>query len=78
MTHTFFAFDLGATSGRSMLGSLHDGQLELKELTRFPNKIIRIHDRYYWDIFALFEELKNGLKAASAQGVGIDAIGIDT
>src|SRR5690554_4096249 len=74
----FFAFDLGATSGRSILGTLSNGRFELQELTRFPNKIIRVHDKYYWDILALFDELKNGLKTASNQGIKIDAIGIDT
>ncbi|MDU1892171.1 MAG: rhamnulokinase family protein [Dysgonomonas sp.] len=77
-THHFFAFDLGATSGRSILATLSDNKLELKELTRFPNKIIRVHDKYHWDILALFDELKNGLKAAAALNIRIDAIGIDT
>lgn len=77
-THHFFAFDLGATSGRSILATLSDNKLELKELTRFPNKIIRVHDKYYWDILALFDELKNGLKAVAALNIKIDAIGIDT
>lgn len=77
-THNFLAFDIGATSGRSIIGSLTNGKLELKELTRFPNKIIRIHDKYYWDIFALFDALKDGLKAAASQNIKIDAIGIDT
>lgn len=76
--HHFFAFDLGATSGRSILATLSDNKLELKELTRFPNKIIRVHDKYYWDILALFDELKNGLKVVSSLGVKIDSIGIDT
>lgn len=77
-THHFFAFDLGATSGRSILATLSENKVELKELTRFPNKIIRVHDKYYWDIYALFDELKNGLKAVSALGIEIDSIGIDT
>jgi rhamnulokinase len=77
-THNFLAFDIGATSGRSIIGSLTNGKLELQELTRFPNKIIRIHDKYYWDIFALFDALKDGLKAAASQNIKIDAIGIDT
>ncbi|MDR2691813.1 MAG: rhamnulokinase [Dysgonamonadaceae bacterium] len=77
-THNFLAFDIGATSGRSIIGSLTGNNLELKELTRFPNKIIRTGDKYYWDIFALFDALKDGLKAASAQNIKIDAIGIDT
>lgn len=77
-TYNFFAFDLGATSGRSILGTLKDGKLELKELTRFPNKIIRVHDKYYWDIFALFDELKTGLSVIASQNITLDAIGIDT
>ncbi|MDR1743209.1 MAG: rhamnulokinase, partial [Dysgonamonadaceae bacterium] len=76
--HNFLAFDLGATSGRSILATLQDGKLSLRELTRFPNKIIRVFDKYYWDLFALCEELKNGLKAVSTEGLEISSIGIDT
>jgi len=77
-SHYFFAFDLGATSGRSILGILQDGKIELKELTRFPNKIIRVRDKYYWDIFALYEALKEGLSTAVSQNIRLDSIGIDT
>jgi len=76
--HHFFAFDLGATSGRSILATLEDGELQLRELTRFPNKIIRVHDKYYWDIFVLYEALKEGLTVAASEGIEIDSIGIDT
>ena len=75
-THYFYAFDLGATSGRSVLAKIEDDKITLKELTRFPNKIIRINDKYYWDIYMLFDALKEGLKAT--EGIKIDAIGIDT
>ena len=47
----FIAFDLGATSGRCMAGSLSDKGLELKELTRFPNSMLLVGGHYYWDIF---------------------------
>lgn len=77
-THHFFAFDLGATSGRAMLATLKDGKLELEELTRFPNKIMRIGDKYYWNIFALYEALLDGLRAAAARGIEPCSIGIDT
>ncbi|GAB6123433.1 rhamnulokinase [Dysgonomonas termitidis] len=77
-TYNFLAFDIGATSGRSIIGTLCNGKVELKELTRFPNKIIHIHDKYYWDVFALYEALKDGMRAASSQNIKIDAIGIDT
>lgn len=77
-THHFFALDLGATSGRSILATIENGQMKMKELTRFPNKIIRVQNKYYWDILALFEALRDGLAAVSAENVTIDAIGIDT
>lgn len=74
----FLAFDIGATSGRSILGTIQNNKLELQELTRFPNKIIRIGDKYYWDIFALYEALKEGLRTVASRNIEIDAIGIDT
>jgi len=78
MEKNFIAFDIGATSGRSIIGTLAGDKLELKEITRFPNKLIRMHDKFYWDIFALYEALKDGLKTAASQHIKIDAIGIDT
>ena len=56
MEHTyFFAVDLGATSGRTILGCLGEGKMELKELTRFPNHIIETGGHCYWaNIFFLF------------------------
>ena len=48
--HYFLAFDLGATSGRSMLGMLEGDKFEIRELTRFPNAIMELHGKYYWNI----------------------------
>lgn len=76
--HHFLAFDIGATSGRSIIGTIKDNRLELKELTRFPNKLINISGKYYWDIFALYDALKEGLQAVRSQNIEISAIGIDT
>lgn len=76
--HHFLAFDIGATSGRSILAKLEDNKLTLKELTRFPNKIINVQGKFYWDIYVLFEALKEGLRAAVAENVKIEALGIDT
>ena len=74
----FFAVDLGATSGRTILGSLHDGKLELKELTRFPNPIIESCGHCYWDIYALYHEIIKGLKVVALEGITIESVGIDT
>lgn len=79
MRHTyFFAVDLGATSGRTILGILGDGKMELKELTRFPNHIIETCGHCYWDIYALYREIINGLKVVAKENIPIQSIGIDT
>lgn len=79
MTQThFFAVDLGATSGRTILGTLSEGSLELRELTRFTNPIIETGGHFYWDIYALYNEIIGGLKVVAREGVEIASIGIDT
>ena len=56
MEHTyFFAVDLGATSGRTILGCLGEGKMELKELTRFPNHIIETRGHCYWGYLCLIQ-----------------------
>ncbi|MDR2472016.1 MAG: rhamnulokinase [Tannerella sp.] len=76
--HYFLAFDLGATSGRSILGSLQGDDFEMRELTRFPNAVMQLHGRYYWDIAGLYKSLKEGLKECARQGIRPTSIGIDT
>ncbi len=75
---SFLAFDLGATSGRSILGTIENGRLQMKKLTRFPNQILQIGAHFHWNIYSLFEHLKAGLVAAKKEGVEITSIGIDT
>lgn len=74
----FMAVDLGATSGRTILGSLQEGKLKQEELTRFPNHIIQTGGHFYWDIFALYNEIIRGLKTVATRGVRLTSIGIDT
>ncbi len=74
----FFAVDLGATSGRTILGSLQDGKLTQREISRFPNYIIRTGGHLYWDIYALYNEIVKGLRLVAEEGVEIASIGIDT
>ena len=79
MTQThFFAVDLGATSGRTILGTLSEGSLELRELTRFANPIIETGGHFYWDIYALYNEIIGGLKVVAREGIEITSVGIDT
>ena len=77
-TKSFLAFDLGATSGRSILGTLSDSGLETRELTRFPNNILKIGSHCFWNIYDLFEKIKEGLCAAGKENVKIESVGIDT
>lgn len=77
-TKYFFAVDLGATSGRTILGKLKDGKLETEELTRFPNVITQIGGHFYWNVLSLYSEIIRGLKAAAQLNVKIESIGIDT
>lgn len=77
MSH-FLAIDLGATSGRTILGTLADGRLTLEELTRFPNSIVRHGGRCYWNIWSLYDEILRGLRAAAERKVELTSIGIDT
>ncbi|MBR1666682.1 MAG: rhamnulokinase [Bacteroidaceae bacterium] len=74
----FFAVDLGATSGRTILGTIVDGKLEQRELTRFPNQIIETGGHFFWDIFALYNEILRGLKVVADEHLDIASIGIDT
>ena len=74
----FFAVDLGATSGRTIIGSISDGRFELEEVTRFPNNLIETGGHFYWDIYALYFEMIRGLKEVAGRGLEITSIGIDT
>jgi len=77
-TKYYFAVDLGATSGRTILGSLTEGRLQLEELTRFPNNLIETGGHFYWDIYALYFEMIRGLKEVTRRGITLTSIGIDT
>ncbi len=75
---TYLAIDFGGGSGRVLAGTLHDRRLEMMVLHRFPNRQVRLGNHVYWDFPALFEDMKDGLKKAAAQGLHVSGIGIDT
>ena len=79
MKQCFFAVDLGATSGRTILGAFTPAGLELEEVNRFPNHLIEAGGHFYWDIYELYRHIVEGLKQAARKGdVEITSIGIDT
>ena len=78
MNNAMIAIDIGASSGRHMLGQVKNGRLELTELYRFSNGAQRKNGRLCWDIDRLFAEILNGLRTARAQGITPRSVAIDT
>ena len=76
-TH-YLACDLGADSGRLMLGTLDRGKIFLEELHRFPNGPVKASGALHWNIDGLFQELKTGLKKAAARQLPIASISTDS
>jgi rhamnulokinase len=74
----FLAFDLGATSGRAIIGTIENDKLTSEEVYRFPNGVKEIEGKYYWDIQALFGHFISALEKVAKMGVEIESIGIDT
>ena len=72
LTNNFFAVDLGATSGRTILGTLKGNKISFKEITRFTYPIVEVCGHYHWDILNLYNEIINGLKCVK-QSVGLDS-----
>jgi rhamnulokinase len=82
-SNTYAAVDLGAESGRVILGTLEDGKLSLSEVNRFSNKPERLPDGLHWDVLRLWSEIKSGISQAAAksngglEGIGMDTWGVD-
>jgi len=75
----FLAFDLGAESGRAVVGHLEDDNLRLEEIHRFPNGPVQVLDSLHWDVLRLWSEIKHGLGlAAKAYSGDLASIGLDT
>jgi rhamnulokinase len=77
------AFDLGASSGRGVLGKLQDDRLRIREIHRFPNGMVSVRGHLHWNIFGLLEHIKDGLRLCAREmdyppdSVGIDTWGVD-
>lgn len=72
------AYDLGASSGRALLGRLEGNKIVTEDLHRFPNDPVQVGDRLHWDILRLYHELKQGLLKAKHQGVEVKSLAIDS
>lgn len=75
---TFAAADLGAESGRVIVGRLRGDQLNLEETHRFANTPVSLPDGIHWNVLSLLEQIRFGLSTAVATHGKLDGIGIDT
>lgn len=79
-TENYVAVDLGAGSGRVVLGSFDGQRLALEELHRFPNPGVEVLGHLHWDALRLFSEMKEGLRKTAARkpvSLGVDTWGVD-
>lgn len=74
----FLAFDLGAESGRALVGILKEDKLVVEEIHRFVNRPVEILGRLYWNVPQIFQEIKEGINKAFSKYPHIESIGIDT
>jgi rhamnulokinase len=77
-THHYIAVDLGAESGRVMLATLENGRVALEEIHRFPNGPVRLAATLRWDVLALWEAIKEGLRIVARRGLAISSISVDS
>jgi rhamnulokinase len=76
---TYLAFDLGAESGRAILGRFHSGRLSIEEIGRFRNEPVINNGGLHWDVPRLWLEMKTILRSVGSHGVNrLDGIGVDT
>ncbi len=77
-TSDYLALDLGAESGRGLLGRFDGDRLTLDEVHRFPNGPVRLLDTLHWDVLRLFDDVKVALGKAAAGRPGLEGVGVDT
>lgn len=79
-TNSYLAFDLGAESGRAMLGHVRSGLFNVEEVHRFPNTPIECSGSLRWDVRRLWDEVRKALNSVAyieLHGIGVDAWGVD-
>jgi rhamnulokinase len=74
----FLAFDLGAESGRGIIGAFDGQKLKLEIINRFPNGAVRTLDTLHWNVLALYEAMLATLRLAAAAHGSLDGLGVDT
>jgi rhamnulokinase len=75
---TFLAIDLGAESGRVLLGRLDGERVTLEEIHRFPNEPVQLVDGLHWDVLSILREVKEGLAKAAGETERLESVGVDS
>ena len=70
--HCFLAFDIGATSGRAVVGTLDGVRFEMEEIHRFANPLIEWNGRFYWDVYQLYQSLVDSMTRCADRGLQIE------
>lgn len=78
MHKNYLAIDIGASSGRHIVGWMENGVLRTEEVYRFPNSVQRVDGHLEWDIDSLFANVKQGIREAFAKFPEIESLSIDT
>ena len=74
----YLAVDIGASSGRHIVGYMHNGELVTEEVYRFPNNVTDKDGHLVWDVDSLFQNIKNGIREAFVRYPVIESVAIDT
>ena len=72
------AFDFGGSNGRAVLGKYENGSLSTELINKFPIEPVTVGRRLYWNIYQIFQEIKNTLIICKKMGITLQSIGIDT
>jgi len=77
--HRFLAFDIGAESGRAVVGTLEGDLLSLEEIHRFVNEPVEVRGTLHWDILSLYSNVLKAMRTCSERfGESVDGIGVNT
>ena len=78
MNRYYLAVDIGASSGRHILGGMENGKMNLREIYRFSNGMEMVDGTLCWNLVGLFEEIKAGMRECKKLGINPESMGIDT
>jgi Sugar (pentulose and hexulose) kinases len=74
----YLALDLGAGSGRAIIGEIKNEKIHLEEILRFENNPVQLHNTIYWNFLSLFENIKKSISLAKRKVFQLNGIGVDT